>query len=400
MSAVDVESIKRVVIGDRFLDLFPALGFARPKRKLVPCPLHNDRNGASLSLSPDDGLWNCHAGCGGGDQVEFVMRARGCDFRAALAWLNEWIGGERVNPAPVQQRQAKPAVDASPFLRALWGVVGESWGLVAEEPDEECAWSAPVAAWLAEERGIEPDAAYALGCRDWSTRRKEIAALVDATSTEVLEAAGLVRDGKLWAPLRGCLRGEAASAGVAVPAWRLGAAYPERWRWRLVSPWRGPSGLLKSVACFGPGADFLGSGVPRRPAGAEVRVSAIGSSPLLILTEGEPDWWSVVEAVDGKASVVAVCGGSARWRESWPHPSKLRDLGVQRIAVVVHAGKPDANGVGHGDRFADAVADACVEAGIVCMAKNPGEGEDLNDHHRKGTLKAWLDNILEWEPAR
>lgn len=396
----DLESIKRTVLGSRFLDLFAALGFQRPKRRVVPCPLHNDRHGASLSLTPADGLWHCHAGCGGGDQIELVMRARSTDFKSALAWLNEWIGGERIEQqAPIaERRHAEPVVDAGPFLRALWGIVGEGWESVSEEPDSECMWSAPVAKWLAEDRGIEPDAAYVLGCRDWSTRRKEIASLVESTPSDVLESSGMARDGKLWAPLRGCLRGDPSAAGVAVPAWRLGAAYPERWRWRLVSPWRGAAGLLKSVACFGPGADFLGAGTPPRPAGAEVRVAALGSSPLLILTEGEPDWWSVVESVDGRASVVAVCGGSSRWRESWPSLSKLRTLGVRRIAVVVHAGKPDANGVGHGDRFAHTVAIACAEAGLCCDAMNPSEGNDLNDRHRAGALRSWLEPILNGGP--
>lgn len=395
---VDAATIRAHLVGDRLLDLFVALGLPRPAKRLTPCSLHNDRHGASLSVTPSTGLWYCHAGCGGGTGVDLVMVARSLGVADALAWLADWLGLTGSEPMPALTRpvaSTPPAVDAGPFLSALWGIVGGGWSTVSEVPDDECAWSAPVAAWLAESRGIEPDAAYALGCRDWATRRHEIAELVAQTSTDVLEAAGMVRDGKLWAPLRGCLRGDAGAAGVAVPAWRLGAAYPERWRWRLVSPWRGAAGLLKSVACFGPGADFLGAGLPSRPAGAEVRVAPIGSVPLLILTEGEPDWWSVVEAVDGAAAVVAVCGGSPRWRDAWPSMPALRDLGVRRIAVVVHAGKPDENGRGHGDRFSDAVADACASAGLVCDAQNPREGYDLNDRHKKGELREWLRPLLE-----
>lgn len=384
MSSPDADDVKRAVTGDRFLDLFEALGMARPRKRLVPCPLHNDRHGASLSVSPSEGLWHCHAGCGGGDQIQLVMVARRCDFRSALLWLDEWTGGARLaepmRPVPVRQE-----IDAGPFLRALWGIV----------ETDEAGWSHEVAAWLHEARGVEPDAAFSLGCRDWSLHRGELAKLIDSTSTEVLEAAGLVRDGRLWAPLSGCLRGDPGSAGVAVPAWRLGAAYPERWRWRLLSPWRGPSGLLKSVACFGAGADFLGAGLPPRPAGAEIRIAPIGSVPLLILTEGEPDWWSVTEAADGRASVVSVCGGATRWRDVWPSLAAMKARGVRRIGVVVHAGKPDASGIGHGDRFSEAVADACVIAGLACDAQNPSEGNDLNDRHRAGVLRAWLAPLID-----
>lgn len=384
---VDADDIKRAILGDRFLDLFEALGFPRPRKRVVPCPLHNDRHGASLSLTPADGVWNCHAGCGGGDQIALVMKARACDFKSALVWLNEWTGGARVEaPAPMSAPQR--GADAGPFLRALWDIVAT----------DEVGWSPVVETYIAESRGVEPDAAFALGCRDWSVHRAELARLVDATATEVLEAAGLVREGKLWAPLRGCLRGDPGAAGVAVPAWRLGASYPERWRWRLCSPWRGPGGLLKSVACFsggpGPGADFLGAGLPPRPAGAEIRVAPIGSVPLLILTEGEPDWWSVVQAVDGAASVVAVCGGATRWRDTWPSIAALKARGVQRIGVVVHAGKSDGEGRGHGEKFADTVADACVQGGLICDAQNPREGYDLNDRHKAGELRAWLADMI------
>jgi hypothetical protein len=50
------------------------------------------RGGSGLSVSVDleKGVWYDHVDAQGGGVVELVMVARGCDFRAALAWLADF----------------------------------------------------------------------------------------------------------------------------------------------------------------------------------------------------------------------------------------------------------------------------------------------------------------------
>jgi hypothetical protein len=63
--------------------------------------------------------------------------------------------------------------------------------------------------------------------------------------------------------------------------------------------------------------------------------------------------------------------------------------------VCVHHGRRGADGLGHGERFADDVLDACEQAGLDTVRRLPAEGRDLNDLHREGSLGRWLDEVLE-----
>ena len=395
----DAEAVKAAVMGERFLALADALG-ARRRQKSGPsewrcaCFLHGG-NGPNLALSPSKGVWHCLSACGGGDAIELVRRARDLDFMGALEWLAEWAGfhggGEAWRPEPrvwTPKPTPKPATTTADatgaFLAALWATV------------EDAPWSPAVAQWLADVRGIEPDAAYALGCRDWTTRASEVGELVHKAPMEALEAVGFARDGYLHAAVRGCLDGLAA---VAVPVWRSGCAFPERWRWRWVEA---PGGRAKSDNPFAGElpADLLGVGRPGRLEGAEVRLARLGSGEpgagLVVLVEGEPDWWAATEALDGRAVVLAVCGSPKRWRPEWPSLHDLAALGVRRVAVCVHHGARADDGRGHGEHFAAAVAAGCARAGLgLPVGKLPAEGRDLNDMHRAGELAGWFSDVLE-----
>lgn len=400
MSGLDAEAVKAAVLGDRFLALADELG-ARGRRKSgatewrCACFLHGG-NGPNLALNPSSGLWHCLSSCGGGDALELVQRARGLDFGAALEWLGAWAGvrpgGEWVRPEPrgrvwAPKPQGPMADAAADFLRSLWATVADA------------PWSPEVGRWLAERRGIEPDAAYALGCRDWTTRRAELAKLFHGAAPGALEAAGFARGGGYMHPaVSGCLDGVPA---VAVPVWRLGAAWPERWRWRWVNA---PAGRPKSDSPFAGElpADLLGVGRPGRLEGAEVRLANLGDGGdggrLVVLAEGEPDLWAATEALDGRAVVLGVCGSPKRWRAEWPSLAELAALGVRRVAVCVHHGAPGADGRGHGEPFAESVAAECLAAGMgrgACVRKLPAEGRDLNDLHRAGELAGWFSDVLE-----
>lgn len=54
------------------------------------CPFHEDRS-PSFSVDDAKGVWNCHAGCGGGNVYHFLMKAEQVDFKGALNLLSRCL---------------------------------------------------------------------------------------------------------------------------------------------------------------------------------------------------------------------------------------------------------------------------------------------------------------------
>lgn len=344
------------------------------------CPFHDEKT-PSFTVNPARERFHCF-GCGAdGDLIDFLMRTEKLSFKEAYLKAG-WDGTTH----PRADLEAGPVVDPRPLLSALWELV------------ERRPWSAQAAAYLLG-REIEPDAAYIVGCRDWSSVIEQVRDLVDSFPAEIVDAAGLGQEGRLWAPLRHTI------PGLAVPVWRMGEAFPWRWRWRVFAP---RQDAPKSLSCYGHGAytDFLGAGMPRPlpDHGGVVAEQAFDvrrpQGSTLVIVEGEPDWWSAIEALDGRAQVMAVCGAPPRWRESWPSVAPLKARGVQHIVACFHQGKPQDDGLGHGERLAEDLADHCEAAGVTLRAALPPEGNDLNDMHRRGHLKAWLTGVLRMPDAR
>jgi hypothetical protein len=57
----------------------------------VRCPFHDDKR-SSLSLKIQDGIWNCHAGCGKGGILDFEKHFSNCDSETAWANISEICG--------------------------------------------------------------------------------------------------------------------------------------------------------------------------------------------------------------------------------------------------------------------------------------------------------------------
>ncbi len=64
---------------------------ARNEEVTVSCPFHDDHS-PSFSVNLDTGLWVCHAGCGGGNVIDFVMKRHSLSFSKALQELAKRIG--------------------------------------------------------------------------------------------------------------------------------------------------------------------------------------------------------------------------------------------------------------------------------------------------------------------
>ena len=54
-------------------------------------PFHDDQT-PSFGVTPSKNLWNCLAGCGGGDVIELVMRKENVSFRQAVDILRQRLG--------------------------------------------------------------------------------------------------------------------------------------------------------------------------------------------------------------------------------------------------------------------------------------------------------------------
>ena len=354
---------------------------------------HGDRN-ASMGVGSDG--YRCH-GCGAsGDVFTLYQAMHGVDFPTAVGEL-----AERRGIAPdAPRRRARgpvppPVIVPPPYTRPAAGVplLTAIWSILSDAPFTDRSRE-----YLCR-RGIRPEAAWALGCRDWWARRHEIDALLAMSLPGEIAAAGLAResDGTLWWPLRRMIDGDATSAGVCAPVWWPQDPAPLAWRWRLATPLELRGGRrLKCMAQPGRGpAPLLGLRVP--PARGHLVSAALGRLPkarVVLICEGEPDWWALTDAVSTLApprevAVVASCLMSKPWDSSWT----AHLLTAERVIIVTH----DA----HGPSIRDAVATGMVTALGVDEARRRfrcsllPEGNDAADRHHRGDLVALLRSVLE-----
>ncbi|MFH1024119.1 MAG: CHC2 zinc finger domain-containing protein [Planctomycetota bacterium] len=82
------------------------------------CPFHEDKS-PSFSVNLENGLWNCFAGCGGGDVFEFYMRHKKVDFPAALREIaaSQGIMADSLVPRVVATYEYRDAEDRSCYIK-------------------------------------------------------------------------------------------------------------------------------------------------------------------------------------------------------------------------------------------------------------------------------------------
>ena len=82
---------REVKLADLCRDYGITLHPTGPDNLMGCCPFHDDRE-PSFGVTPSKNLWNCLAGCGGGDNLQFVMRKEGVSFRHAVEILQRKFG--------------------------------------------------------------------------------------------------------------------------------------------------------------------------------------------------------------------------------------------------------------------------------------------------------------------
>jgi len=86
-----IERIKREVPLEKLCAQHGIQLQPRGKDLAACCPFHEDSD-PSFIVSPQKNLWNCLAGCGGGDNLQLVMRLEKCSFRYAAEQLLKTLG--------------------------------------------------------------------------------------------------------------------------------------------------------------------------------------------------------------------------------------------------------------------------------------------------------------------
>lgn len=85
-------------------------GFKVPRRGgkySMRCPLHDDKN-PSFSVNEDEGVWNCHAQCGGGDVITLLAKLDGTSVADAL---KRYVPREEAPGATSPPPAVKPVIE-------------------------------------------------------------------------------------------------------------------------------------------------------------------------------------------------------------------------------------------------------------------------------------------------
>ena len=95
MARIPDEELQRiksqVTVEDLCRDYGIELTRMGPDNLMGRCPFHDDQT-PSFGVTPSKNLWNCLAGCGGGDVIELVMRKQNVSFRQAVDILRQRLG--------------------------------------------------------------------------------------------------------------------------------------------------------------------------------------------------------------------------------------------------------------------------------------------------------------------
>ena len=83
-------------------ELWRHYGFEGEPSKSCRCPFHDDKSASFSLFTGKDRLdaFNCFAGCGGGDAVDFFQLASGVPHREACRAFIAHAGGSPVAPMP------------------------------------------------------------------------------------------------------------------------------------------------------------------------------------------------------------------------------------------------------------------------------------------------------------
>ena len=74
--------------------LWREFGYEGEPKKACRCPFHEDRS-PSFSVFDDGKKWKCHAGCGEGSVIDFLVLAKSISEEEACLEILERAGGRK-----------------------------------------------------------------------------------------------------------------------------------------------------------------------------------------------------------------------------------------------------------------------------------------------------------------
>lgn len=362
---------------------------------------HGDKR-PSASIGSE--FWKCHVCDAGGSALDLVMVSQDLDFKDALEWLALDLNVDPIgNTAPPGRRpQAvapRPVVPPPPAVvpPAPDGdaaeLAREVWRLVA--PLE----LTPEAVSYLRGRHIEPWAVHATGARDWFPVRHELARVLRGFPEDVKVAAGFYTADKPaaeagWSALVRLVRG--GDRGLFVPVMMPGADFPVAYRWRTMSR----EARVKAMSMPGRRPSAYGLALPDALTSP---LRAAAGHELVVIIEGEPDWWTLAGALGPHAGCVTLTAKSSGWPE-WitEHLDAAR-----RVVLVTHEPRPKAEAEGAAAGAAGRPVDKLVVGLHASMTARRGraaadaavyvlradEEADWNDYARTGRLAERLAHL-------
>lgn len=230
----DVARLKQAVPLTRLAEARGVVLSGQGRNLLGLCPFHDDKT-PSLVIDPDKNLWNCLGACGcGGSNIDWVMRAEGVGFRAAVEIIAGMAGLPGSSPGPA--RPSAPRLPNPLRLEAegdvLLGEVADFYHRTLME--NPLATAAPALAYLQARKLADPAllAHFRIGYADRSLGlRIPSKSVRDGATLRIrLSRLGVLRDsghelmtGAVVVPILGqpadlsALTDQAASGSAALP---------------------------------------------------------------------------------------------------------------------------------------------------------------------------------------
>ena len=154
------DELKQSIVATRIATLWHELALPGTPGKSCPCPFHEDSSPSfSIFTCRRDGRdkWKCHAGCGQGDALDFLLKATGADRLTCIQSIVEkaFMGHSRKNIAPPRVRDSKPlltldlgTIDELNYLSTLRGIPLEGLNLAHDRNILRFGYEAGERAWV------------------------------------------------------------------------------------------------------------------------------------------------------------------------------------------------------------------------------------------------------------
>jgi len=174
--------------------LWRHFGFEGQPSRSCRCPFHEDKNASFSVFKGSDGLdaFKCHAGCGGGDAVDFFALASGRPHADACRAFLKLAGGSPAAPMP-RRAPTKADNEAEQAKRR------KTWPLFTSPLTSETGTEAAALPVLAKLRHVDLAGVELMAARGllWFTAWKDSPAWI-VTDGERVNAQARRMDGKPW----------------------------------------------------------------------------------------------------------------------------------------------------------------------------------------------------------